>query len=420
MPRVIVTLGSDISVASMTEVSGPLKRVRRGNRLPLIKGYAVTLSDEDIAKLRRAGLDVQPDEEVGIPPFPQVPVRPAGGGYPTEELDPDLPGTMQQMIECEVEEAHGLGFMGEGIRVGIADTGVDANHPDLAGKLFSFKDFTGGLDEPADLHGHGTACAGMVVGTGAVVSKFRGVAPAATYSMAQVMAENGYGYSSWIIKGLGWLAEQGVDVVSVSLGSTNTKYTALSRALDRLVKDGIVVVVAAGNSGPGRRIGQPGNAYGAICCAACDWDGQYSDFSSLGPATGVDGIELVKPDVMAWGKNVSLLRAAGTSNGTILNDHYIAWAGTSFSTPFVAGLAALYLEAQASSGDYANTDSFKTAIMSSAHDSPLYLANEEGMGAVRIVAAMKHQYKATPPPSPIPPSGCWVAMAGLGWSVPSL
>jgi len=327
-------------------------------------------------------------------------------------------------LECEVEEALLRGYTGKGVEIGLVDTGTDDIHPDLAGKLSFFKDFVSGIDEPTDPHGHGTACAGMAVGMGAVVPKFHGTAPTATYSMARVLAEDGYGYSSWIIQGLDWLAHQNVDIISVSIGSPNPDYTILSRALDRLARQDIIVCVAAGNWGPSNCISQPANAYGGITCAACDQDGNHCRFSSVGPATGLNGERLPKPDVMWWGQNVALLRAAGTTMGQVISDHagkslpYVIGDGTSFSTPGIAGMAALLLESGMP------REEIKIALMSSAAANPDHTYEQEGAGNPRIAAAIDRNYKPIPPSPPAPKpqwyhTSCLVAKMGLGWGVPT-
>jgi len=413
LERVIVAVTPEVSLRGARKVMGLVREIpKRGKQLPLLDNtFVVELDPAEIKALKAQGFRVVPDDLVGVPPVPSIPIKPAGGDkYPTTELDPALTAPMTQMVDCEVEAAHER-FSGAGINVGIVDTGVWAEHPDLDGAIQNWKDFVDEEPKPCDPNGHGTACAGMVVGNGSIVSKFHGTAPGAYCSVARVLGANGFGYSSRVIEGLGWLADQGVDVVSVSLGSPKMAYTPLSRALDVLVERGIVVVTSGGNHGPAQ-IGQPANAYGAITCAACDWNGEYCDFSAVGPAAGVDGVEFAKPDVIAWGRNVALLRALGTSMGSVINDYYVAAAGTSFSTPFVAGLAALYLEAAS------NSDDFKTAIMSSAVDNPAYTPHQEGRGAVRIVTAIDRNYTPTPLPKPPPWSSCPCMWMGLGWGTP--
>ncbi len=409
--RAIVTGGPDVTPSSIRAELSLVKKVNKAKHLPLVNGRALILSGDEIVNLRQAGFVVEPDERVGIPPFPQVPMRPAGAGYPTEELDPEKPGPMRQMLDCEVTEIHDREIRGRRTHIGFVDTGIDTEHPGLFAALRGWCDFVDDSEDPFDPHGHGTACIGIAMGDGAKVEKFHGAAPSAECSMARVLDESGYGYTSWIIEGLGWLADQGVDIVSVSLGSDNPDYTILSRALDQLVERGIIVCCAAGNSGPGP-IGQPANAYGAITVAACDWDGSHADFSSLGPATGLNGESIPKPDIMAWGRHVALLRAAGTTMGRPLNDFY-TWAnGTSFSAPFVAGLAALYLQAGS------NTDLFKTALMSAAAANPLYTHEQEGAGLPRIRAAIDKDYEAIPPGPPTPSPRCRLRRSGFLHSVP--
>jgi len=406
--RAIVTGGPEVR---LTRALRPL--ANRGRELPLIDGRVGNFKPDEIALLKRQGFRVEPDEEYFVPPLPE-PIRPADARYP-DELDPALPGPMRQMLDSQVMAARAAGRTGKGVLIGIADTGVDLTHPDLFADFsewvdFAWADFVGGSLEPVDPHGHGTACAGIALGRGNIIEKFGGVAQEADFSMARVLAANGYGRASRIIEGLGWLANQGCDIISVSIQSQNPNYNSMSRALDNLVALGIVVCVCAGNYGPENRICAPANAHGAICCAACNWDGRYADFSSVGPGIGADGKELAVPHIMGWGQNVSLCRAAGTSMGTVIHDYYVAAAGTSFATPFVAGCAALRLQKEQRPSEC------RTALLESAYDSEEWTEYQEGHGAVRVLDAIEGDYE--PEPIPKPPKSTLCTTAGIGSSVP--
>lgn len=350
--------------------------------LPLINSIAADIEQDKVDALEAHGFQVFPDERLFIPPYPPR-VR-AAFMYPTQESRPETPGPMKQMEETGVEELRELGYSGAGVHVGIADTGVDDEHPDLVGRLDRWGDFVDhGNVEPKDPNGHGTACAGIMSGAGASVAKFHGVAPGVTFSMARVLDSDGGGYTSAIIEGLGWLAEQGCEIINVSLGSTSVLYTPMSKAVDELCARGIIVCVAAGNDGPMGRITSPANAYGAVCVAACNQDGMKADFSSIGPATGKNEEDLAKPDIMAWGENVVVARSyEGRDEGIQVHDEYQAMDGTSFASPFMAGCAALYKQAVGSLAG------FKADIAETAYDSPSFTPDEEGPGRIDIYDAI--------------------------------
>ncbi len=263
-----------------------------------------------------------------------------------EYIWPDLP--VRALLDRAVPatrapEVWTLGYTGQGIRVAILDTGIDANHPDLADRVASCTDLTG--EGPHDGHGHGTHVAGIVAGTGAASSgRYKGVAPGALLYSAKVLRTDGGGLTSTVIAGLEWAVEQGVQVVNLSLGSTGSSdgTDALSVTCDTVVGRGIVVCVAAGNDGPAEyTIGSPGAARQPITVGACTPDGQVAGFSSRGPTA--DG--RLKPDIVLPGVNIISCRATGTRMGAAIDPCYTTASGTSMATPMASGLSALLLEA---------------------------------------------------------------------------
>ncbi len=105
------------------------------------------------------------------------------------------------------------GYAGLRRQVAVLDTGVDAQHPDLAGKVEEAQDFSGSETGPADHFGHGTHVAATIAGTGAGAGGTRkGVAPQADLLIGKVLGDDGYGYDSWIIAGMEWAAAEGAKV----------------------------------------------------------------------------------------------------------------------------------------------------------------------------------------------------------------
>ena len=132
--------------------------------------------------------------------------------------------------------------------VGVLDTGVKADHPDLAGKVLEAKDFTGTRPDASDDLGHGTHVAGIIAGTGgASGGRYRGVAPDAWLISGKVCVAYGCPESA-VIAGMEWIAPK-VRVVNMSLGGEATDGTdPVSQAVNALSgRYGTLFVAPAGN-----------------------------------------------------------------------------------------------------------------------------------------------------------------------------
>ncbi|WP_162606724.1 S8 family peptidase, partial [Jiangella asiatica] len=245
------------------------------------------------------------------------------------------------------------GYDGTGTTVAVLDTGWDPTHPDLAGQVVGAANFTEDVDPEGrtgvDGHGHGTHVAATVAGTGAASGGAnRGVAPGADLLIGKVLDTGGSGYEDWIIAGMEWAVAQGADVINMSLG---TNYATdgtdpLSQAVNRLSESSdTLFVVAAGNLGPAEgTVASPGAATSALTVGAVDKQDQPASFSARGPRRGDDA---VKPEVVAPGVGIVAARAAGTSLGNLLDEHYTSMNGTSMATPHVAGAAAIVAQQHA-------------------------------------------------------------------------
>ncbi len=295
------------------------------------------------------------------------------------------------------------GFSGKGIRIGIVDSGLDANHPDLAGRTQS-ADFTG--EGPHDAHGHGTHVAGIAAGSGAASGgRYRGVAPEAALYSAKVLGADGGGLTSTVIAGLEWAVEQQVQVINLSLGSAGSSdgTDALSLACNNAMARGVVVCVAAGNEGPGDyTVGSPGAAQQPITVGACTLDGGVASFSSRGPTA--DG--RAKPDVLLPGVSVTSCRAAGSVMGAVVDEHYTTASGTSMATPAACGVVALLLEAFPG----LRPAEVKERLRATAIDLGLSLY-AQGAGQCDAWRAYKDEVTPRPPtppaePPPRPRQGC--------------
>ncbi len=232
-----------------------------------------------------------------------------------------------------------FGVTGEGVTVAVIDSGVDYGHPDLGGGFGPGFKVVGGYDfvdedaDPLDEHGHGTHVAGIVAADGDVV----GVAPGATIVAYRVLDEHASGQMSDIVAAIEAAvdpngdgdASDHVDVVNLSLGGPGYVGDPATTAVENAVRAGVVVCVAAGNSGSFNSLGSPAVAPAAITVGAVDRQGAVARFSSRGPAPGsLD----VKPEVLAPGVDIL---------STLPDGGHGRMSGTSMAAPHAAGVAAL-------------------------------------------------------------------------------
>jgi subtilisin family serine protease len=213
---------------------------------------------------------------------------------------------------------------GRGVRVGVIDTGIATDHPDLQGAVMGgFNAINGGSYE--DDNDHGTYVASVLAarrnGTGIV-----GVAPEALLYSIKALGSDGRGYISDVIEGCQWALDQGIPVVNMSLGSYYDSI-AVREAIDAAASRGMSIVAAAGNDGR-RGILFPARNDAAICVGASGMGDERIPWSNYGP-------ELKKNGVLAPGDWI----LAGTRNGK-----WRRVSGTSIAAPHVTGIFALLIQ----------------------------------------------------------------------------
>ncbi|MXZ75659.1 MAG: S8 family serine peptidase [Gemmatimonadetes bacterium] len=254
-----------------------------------------------------------------------------------------------QSNQLQVPELHDIGLSGQGVLVALFDTGFSLDHAafdSLRSRVEAQHDFVedhlGMAGFPYDVHGTQVL---SVIG-GFAPGKLVGPAFGARYLLASTEAvtfENEI-EEDWWIAALEWADSLGVDVVCSSLGyidwyayeDMDGKSAMISRAASMAADRGIVVVSAMGNLGgqPYEKMSAPSDSEKVISVGAVDASGNRWASSSIGPT--YDG--RIKPDVMAMGQGVYTVQPFSGQSYTHNN-------GTSFSTPLVAGVAALLLEA---------------------------------------------------------------------------
>ena len=162
-------------------------------------------------------------------------------------------------IHCD--GAYRLGLTGKGIGVAVLDTGIYP-HRDFDNRITVFRDVVKKRSFPYDDNGHGTHIAGIIGGNGASSDKrYQGVAPRCNLICLKVLDHKGNGSAADVLAGLKWVERHkekyGIRIINISVGSFAKKGmsedSALVRGVDAAWDAGFVVVVAAGNNGPGSR-----------------------------------------------------------------------------------------------------------------------------------------------------------------------
>jgi subtilisin family serine protease len=300
----------------------------------------------------------------------------------------------KRLIGADV--ANTKGFRGRGVKVAVLDTGASTIHEQLSGRIYKLMTVY-----PAayiETNGHGTWCTACVGGrlvkadtASRLVGKdvlCEGMAPESTLYAIKVLGfVIGTGSDSAIIKGIEWAIQEGANILSMSLGGPvnvkDPKEDPFYEVFTKVVSQGIIPVVAAGNEGPDAgTIGTPGWLEEVLTVGAYDpITGAVAEYSSRGPTP--DG--RIKPDVIAPGGGypdhgienaiVNLLDKAGDG----MPDRYSPIQGTSMATPHVAGLVTLMFEAHQKVIRQALTvNEIKQMMMELGHEK----TNDDGWGLI--------------------------------------
>ncbi|MDQ7053111.1 MAG: S8 family serine peptidase [candidate division KSB1 bacterium] len=356
-----------IDEADLDVYPGYLSELKRQGIHPVVvsrwlNGVSAYLTLKQMAAVRALPFvrSVQPVRKLAPPPMPKTP--PAKAPKPTKPAVHvyDYGQALTQVSLVNVPPLHDAGIVGEGVIVGMLDTGFNwREHPafqelKVLGEYdFVFNDSTTADEKDKDLpgaHSHGTATLSVIGGydPGVLI----GPAFRSQFYLSKtedIRSETPVEEDNWAA-GIEWMESQGIDVASSSLGyfsfddpadnysysDLDGKTTVVTRAAQIAAQKGVVVVNSAGNEGfsSWRYIIAPADGDLVIAVGAVDAAGRRVGFSSVGPTA--DG--RIKPDVMAMGTGVWLARASKI-------DPYGTGSGTSFSCPMVAGVVALMLSA---------------------------------------------------------------------------
>ncbi len=269
------------------------------------------------------------------------------------------------------------GLQGDGIKIGHLDTGVDGTHPMLKDAFSAFAEFNyigkQGFPDPSphDTDRHGTHTAGTIAGR-EVNGHRMGVAPKAQLASAIVI--EGGKTTFRILGGINWALQQGVRVLSMSLGLRGPVLDMLEDATKEVRERGVLLIVAIGNEGPGTSR-CPGNCGVVLSVGAMNERGEVADFSSsqaLPPPKN-----RVVPDLVAPGVGVVSAVPGGG---------FASMDGSSMATPHIAGLAALLFQAKPS----ATPDQVRAAIFASCKRDKTMQRDRANRGAPDAVEALKN------------------------------
>lgn len=269
---------------------------------------------------------------------------------------------------------------GAGIITAVIDSGVDSRHVALSSQVLNGVDYYDGVSGPDtcvsfddatyprwqgdqnvkpnhagfgkfDPNGHGTHVAGIIA---ANVFGMTGVAPESRILPVRVLGADGSGDSTDVACGIKWSADNGADIINMSLGS-NTESIAVTAAVIYALSKGVVVLAAAGNDGPNNdfpsypaatKTSSSPDTYDVIAVGATDRDGNIASLSNRGSYVDfvAPGINILSTCMATpiFKDNQGPINSCGTADGS---DRYEYLSGTSMATPHVAGIVALIMSA---------------------------------------------------------------------------
>jgi type VII secretion-associated serine protease mycosin len=251
---------------------------------------------------------------------------------------------------------------GDGVQVAVVDTGVQADHPDLRGRVLPGIDLISGGNGWLDANGHGTQMAGFVAAAGRAV----GVAPAAR--ILPVTAGTGVGANGGLPKiseAIRWATDNGARVICVSLGQAEQE-DSMQQATKYAIDHDVIVVAAVGNRPGSTSVEYPAAYAGVIAAAGVDRNGNHADVSVTGPQ-----VVLSAPAVDV------ITTTSGSKYGKAT--------GTSAATAIIAGVAALV---RSKYPNLSGPEVVRRLTATATDKGPPGRDNEYGYGIVNPVAAL--------------------------------
>ena len=229
------------------------------------------------------------------------------------------------LTNVQASEAWDITHGSPNVVIAILDTGIDMDHPDLAAKIVSDVNFTDSPTSDYNGHKHGTHVAGIAAASSGNGIGVAGLGYDCSLMNVKVLGDDGFGYDSWVAQGIIWAADNGADVINLSLGDTSPS-EAMEDAVDYAWSKGVVVIAGAGNVGDTSPF-YPAYYTNCIAVGATDANDQLAPWSKHG-----NWVDVAAPGVSIY---------STFPYTAVLPVYYYSLSGTSMASPHVAGLAGL-------------------------------------------------------------------------------
>ncbi len=300
-------------------------------------GFTADLSDSQLWVAKFFGVSIEPVKRLNIlPDLSQMSVL-SGKVQATKRIKPteQVPwGVKAVYNDSLLSKSSG----GAGVNIAILDTGILKPHPDLKERIKTCKDFSGSAavadGKCDDKNGHGTHIAGIIAADGGSDGfGIYGMAPEASLFIYKVCSNNGTCWADDIAIALRMAADDGANIVNMSLGSDNPSQL-ITDATDYAISKNVLVIAAAGNDGPyAGSIDYPGSDADVVAVGAVDKDIKISDWSSRGNNS-------TSTPYIVEDKDMELVAPGVNVESTWKDGGYAILSGTSMAAPHVVGLAA--------------------------------------------------------------------------------
>ena len=244
----------------------------------------------------------------------------------------------------------------EPVTVAVLDSGIDIKHPDLEGKLLAFQDFIAKSSVPYDDYGHGTHVCGCIAGGGnASEGIYAGIVPNTRLIVGKILDKRGDGSVNKMAEAMQWILEikdtYHIRVLNISIGTgrgyDEQEYDEIRKLLNEAWYQGIMIVCAAGNSGPASgsisMLGMNRNII-TVGCHEGKESYRFGHPCQFYSGRGETSTIYRKPDIVAPGTEIISCKAAPYRGRTKLDKHYCKKSGTSMATAIVSGCCALFFE----------------------------------------------------------------------------